>query len=106
MKRLTETQQINLRIAIAVVFIIGLCILFNSCSVAKPTEQRPDFEIEWDGATIVAPDEDLLTPNFNDYKVLSYDYPYVEVLLPDSTIKYLYYPTTEIKGKGYLIADR
>ena len=36
--------------------IAAIVIWFTSCSALKPTEQRPDFEIEWDGATIVAPD--------------------------------------------------
>ena len=50
---------------------VALWLLMSSCTVLQPVEKRPDFEIEWeDTITIVHPNEDLFTPNVNDFKII------------------------------------
>ena len=51
---------------------------------------------------------DVLTEhNKYDYYVISYEYPWAEVLvMPDSTTKYVYITDTTTKPGGYLISER
>ena len=57
---------------------------FTSCSVQQPTT--------------------LLDYDNSGYKVTGYEFPYVEIMLPDSTIDYLYSPYPKVKiTKGFIV---